>query len=64
MTDIEAGLGLKRKQLIAIGLLVGNDHNLNGVKTIGIESAIRFVKCYNEEEILDRQVLRYQIGVI
>ncbi|KAG6471823.1 hypothetical protein ZIOFF_069270 [Zingiber officinale] len=29
--DMEDGLGLKRKQLIAIALLAGNDHDLHGV---------------------------------
>ncbi|KAI3985477.1 hypothetical protein MKX01_033791 [Papaver californicum] len=31
MSDIEAGLGLKRRHLIAISLLVGNDHDLGGL---------------------------------
>ncbi|KAL0379594.1 UNVERIFIED_CONTAM: Flap endonuclease GEN-like 1 [Sesamum angustifolium] len=31
ISDIEAGLGLKRKHLIAVSLLVGNDHDLNGI---------------------------------
>ena len=35
MSDIEAGLGLKRKHLIAISLLVGDDHDINGVRGIG-----------------------------
>jgi flap endonuclease GEN len=40
---IEAGLGLKRKHLIAISLLVGNDHDLNGVQGVGLEKARCFV---------------------
>ncbi|KAG8391751.1 hypothetical protein BUALT_Bualt01G0219600 [Buddleja alternifolia] len=54
ISDIEAGLGLKRKQLIAISLLVGNDHDLNGITGIGLDTAVRFVKCFNEDEILNR----------
>uniref|UniRef100_A0A2N9JAR5 XPG-I domain-containing protein n=1 Tax=Fagus sylvatica TaxID=28930 RepID=A0A2N9JAR5_FAGSY len=54
MSDIEAGLGLKRKHLIAISLLVGNDHDLNGVQGIGLESALRFVQAFTEDEILNR----------
>lgn len=53
MSDIEAGLGLKRKHLIAISLLVGNDNDLNGVQGIGVDTALRFVQTFSEEEILD-----------
>jgi len=54
MSDIEAGLGLKRKHLIAISLLVGNDHDLNGVQGIGLDTALRFVQAFSEDEILNR----------
>ncbi|XP_042503725.1 flap endonuclease GEN-like 1 [Macadamia integrifolia] len=54
MSDIEAGLGLKRKQLVAISLLVGNDHDLNGVQGIGLDTALRFVRMFPEDEILNR----------
>lgn len=54
MSDIESGLQLKRKHLIAISLLVGNDHDLNGVQGIGLESAFRFVQSFSEDEILNR----------
>ncbi|XP_021860514.2 flap endonuclease GEN-like 1 isoform X2 [Spinacia oleracea] len=52
--DIEVGLGLGRKHLIAVSLLVGSDHNLNGVQGIGMETALRFVKKFNEDEVLQR----------
>ncbi|CAI9101685.1 OLC1v1039064C1 [Oldenlandia corymbosa var. corymbosa] len=54
MSDIEAGLGLKRKHLIAISLLVGSDHDLNGIQGIGVDKAIRFLKPFSEEEVLNR----------
>ncbi|XP_075493605.1 flap endonuclease GEN-like 1 isoform X2 [Primulina tabacum] len=54
VADIEAGLGLKRKHLIAVSLLVGSEQYLSGVQGIGLDTALRFVKCFNEEEILDR----------
>ncbi|XP_027352671.1 flap endonuclease GEN-like 1 [Abrus precatorius] len=54
MSDIEAGLGLKRKHLIAISLLVGNDHDMNGVRGIGLDTALNFVKAFNEDDILNR----------
>ncbi|XP_015899347.1 flap endonuclease GEN-like 1 isoform X2 [Ziziphus jujuba] len=54
MSEIEAGLGLKRKHLIAISLLVGNDHDLNGVQGIGLDTAVRFVQNFGEDEILNR----------
>lgn len=50
---IEAGLGLKRKHLIAISLLVGNDHDLNGVQGVGLEKACCFVWSSSEDKILD-----------
>ncbi|KAF8379409.1 hypothetical protein HHK36_028844 [Tetracentron sinense] len=54
ISDIEAGLGLKRKHLVAISLLVGNDHDLNGVPGIGLDTALRFVRMYTEDEVLNR----------
>ncbi|XP_058104747.1 flap endonuclease GEN-like 1 [Magnolia sinica] len=54
MSEIEAGLGLKRKQLVAISLLVGNDHDLQGVPGIGVDTALRFVQLFPEDEILNR----------
>lgn len=54
MSEIEAGLGLKRKHLITISLLVGNDHDLNGVQGIGLDTAVRFVQNFGEDEILNR----------
>ncbi|KAI9110077.1 hypothetical protein K1719_019118 [Acacia pycnantha] len=54
MEDIEAGLGLKRKHLIAISLLVGNDYDLTGVQGIGLDTALRFVRCFSEEDVLNR----------
>ncbi|KAI3444622.1 hypothetical protein Pfo_001287 [Paulownia fortunei] len=54
ISDIEAGLGLKRKHLIAVSLLVGNDHDLNGIMGIGLDTAVRFVKSFSEDEILNR----------
>ncbi|WOL19168.1 flap endonuclease GEN-like 1 [Canna indica] len=53
VSDIEAGLGLRRKQMIAIALLVGNDHDLRGVPGFGVDTAVRFVQLYNEDEVLD-----------
>lgn len=54
MSDVEAGLGIKRVHFVAISLLVGNDHDLNGVPGIGIETALRFVQMFPEDEILKR----------
>ncbi|KAF7836827.1 flap endonuclease GEN-like 1 [Senna tora] len=54
MSDIEAGLGLKRKHFIAISLLIGNDHDLKGVQGIGLDTALRFVKSFSEEDVLNR----------
>ncbi|XP_038876412.1 flap endonuclease GEN-like 1 isoform X2 [Benincasa hispida] len=59
ISDIEAALGLNRKHLIAISLLVGNDHNLNGVQGVGLDTAVRFVQDYTDDEILNKL---YEIG--
>ncbi|KAM7512037.1 hypothetical protein LguiB_010912 [Lonicera macranthoides] len=71
MPNIEAGLGLKRKHLIVISLLVGNDHDLNGVQGIGLDTALRFVKSFTEDEVLNRlheigrgDTLHFQSGII
>ncbi|CAL5397929.1 unnamed protein product [Camellia sinensis] len=70
VSDVESGLGLKRKHLIAISLLVGNDHDLKGVQGIGIDTALRFVKSFSEDEILTRlseigkgETLQFQGGM-
>ncbi|KAB1214455.1 Flap endonuclease GEN-like 1 [Morella rubra] len=62
MSDIEAGLGLKRKHLVGISLLVGNDHDLKGVPGIGLDTALRFVQNFTEDEILDRML--YCAGIV
>ncbi|KAL9234429.1 hypothetical protein vseg_009301 [Gypsophila vaccaria] len=54
MEDIELGLGLRRKHLIALALLVGTDHNLSGVPGIGMETALRLVKTFSEDEVIQR----------
>ncbi|RDX83213.1 Flap endonuclease GEN-like 1, partial [Mucuna pruriens] len=54
LSDIEAGLGLKRKHFIAMSLLVGNDHDMNGVRGIGLDTALHFVKAFSEDDILNR----------
>ncbi|OIV98750.1 hypothetical protein TanjilG_24921 [Lupinus angustifolius] len=53
ISDIEAGLGLKRKQLIAISLLVGNDHDMNGVRGVGLETALHFYRKHKEQKRLE-----------
>lgn len=45
--------------MIAVSLLVGSDHDLNGITGIGIDTAIRFVKIFSEDEILNRFVFLY-----
>lgn len=54
LSDIEAALGLRRNQLIAISLLVGNDHDLGGLPGCGVDTAVRFVQLFPDDEILDR----------
>lgn len=47
--------------MIAISLLVGNDHNLPGIPGIGLETAHRFAKSFREDEILDRFMLAFNL---
>lgn len=53
-SDIETGLKLKRKHLIALALLVGCDYNSQGVPGIGLNTAVHIVRLFQEEEILDK----------
>uniref|UniRef100_A0A7N0SZL6 Flap endonuclease GEN-like 1 n=1 Tax=Kalanchoe fedtschenkoi TaxID=63787 RepID=A0A7N0SZL6_KALFE len=53
MPTIQLGLGLHRKHLIAISLLVGNDHDLAGVQGIGLDTAVPFVQAMDEAEVFD-----------
>ncbi|XP_061355573.1 flap endonuclease GEN-like 1 [Gastrolobium bilobum] len=66
MSEIEAGLGLKRRHLIAISLLVGYDHDINGVQGIELDSAFQFVRAFSEDDnklviymVSERQCLRF-----
>jgi flap endonuclease GEN len=43
IADIEFDLGLKRKQMVAMALLIGSDHDLHTVPSLGVETAFRFV---------------------
>ncbi|CAH8336746.1 unnamed protein product [Eruca vesicaria subsp. sativa] len=54
MSDIEAGLGLKRRHLIAISLLVGNDFDSGGILGIGLDKALRIVRLFSDDDILQR----------
>jgi len=56
MSEIETAMGLRRKHFIAVSLLVGSDHNLNGVHGVGLDTALRFVKNFPEDEVLDKYV--------
>ncbi|CAA7410868.1 unnamed protein product [Spirodela intermedia] len=64
ISDIEAGLGLKRQHLIAISLLVGNDYDLHGVPGIGVDTAVRLIQLFEEDEILQRLGELGKIGKI
>lgn len=37
--------------------MVGNDHDINGVQGIGLDTALRFVQNFGEDEILNRYIL-------
>ncbi|KAL2635328.1 hypothetical protein R1flu_006807 [Riccia fluitans] len=52
--DLEMSMGLRRKHLVALALLVGCDYSPEGVPGVGCTSALRLLKCFVESEILDR----------
>ncbi|KAK6918440.1 XPG-I domain [Dillenia turbinata] len=58
ISNVEDGLGIKREHFIAISLLVGSDHNLNGVQGIGPFTAFCLVKAFEADEILNRHVVK------
>ncbi|ALU30536.1 flap structure-specific endonuclease [Sulfolobus acidocaldarius] len=43
-------LGINREQLIDIAILIGTDYNPDGVKGIGVKTALRIIKKYNNIE--------------
>jgi flap endonuclease GEN len=53
-SDIDTSLGLKRKHLIALALLVGCDYNARGVPGIGLNTAVSIVRLFKEDEILNK----------
>jgi 5'-3' exonuclease len=42
--------------MVAMALLIGSDHDLHGVPGFGLETALRFVQLFAEDEILDKYV--------
>eukprot|EP00897_Mesotaenium_endlicherianum_P007279 jgi/Mesen1/657/ME000109S10879 len=54
VADIESQLGLTRRHLVALALLLGCDYNSKGVGGIGKAAAIRLVRAFPGDEILDR----------
>ncbi|MEM7816804.1 MAG: flap endonuclease-1 [Candidatus Aenigmatarchaeota archaeon] len=49
-------LGIKREQIIIIGILVGTDYNPGGIKGIGPKKALELVKRYKTIEEVMKQV--------
>ncbi|CAM6082596.1 unnamed protein product [Calypogeia fissa] len=52
-TDIKERLHLHQRHLLALALLVGCDYT-EGIPGVGLQSALRLVQCFSEDEILDR----------
>jgi flap endonuclease GEN len=42
--------------MVAMALLIGCDHDLQGVPGFGVETALRFVQLFDEDHILDKYV--------
>ncbi|KAG6551336.1 hypothetical protein Mapa_007122 [Marchantia paleacea] len=52
--DIEASMGLRRKHLLALALLIGCDYMPEGVAGVGCVNALQVIQSFPESEILDR----------
>jgi flap endonuclease-1 len=51
LKDVLSHLGLKREQLIMVGILIGTDYNPGGVKGIGPKTALKMVKGRDFEDV-------------
>ena len=49
LQDSLQNLGVSKRQLIAIGMLIGTDYNPNGIKGLGPKKALKLVKQYGED---------------
>ncbi len=54
LEDLLRSNGITREQLIMIGILVGTDYNLGGVKGIGVRRALELVKRYGPEDLFSK----------
>ncbi|GJX92171.1 PsbP domain-containing protein 2, chloroplastic [Tanacetum coccineum] len=61
---IKDGLGVKRRHMIAIALLVGNDHDLKGVQGIWLETALSYVKSFSENDEARDLIPRILVNVV
>ncbi|MEM3371476.1 MAG: flap endonuclease-1 [Candidatus Korarchaeum sp.] len=56
LEDVLRSNGINREQLIMVGILVGTDYNLGGVKGIGVKRALELVRKYRKPEELFSKV--------
>ena len=49
LADVLNNLGIDQEQLIALGMLVGTDFNIGGIKGIGPKTALKLVKEYKND---------------
>lgn len=65
LEDVLKGNGITREQLVMIGILVGTDYNLGGVRGIGVKRAIELVKKYRDpEELFSRVPWEFEVDPI
>jgi len=51
LENVLGELGLSRKQLVILGVLVGTDYNPGGVKGVGPKTALKLVKEHKDESV-------------
>ena len=56
ISDILNHLGIDQDQMIALGMLVGTDYNIGGIKGIGPKGALKLVKEHNDLDTLFKKV--------
>ena len=56
LKDVLNTLGINKDQLLVLGILIGTDYNIGGVKGIGPKTALKLVKQYKNFDELFEQV--------
>jgi flap endonuclease-1 len=56
ISDVLNHLGIDQDQMIALGMLIGTDYNIGGIKGIGPKGALKLVKEHKDLDVLFKKV--------